>query len=64
MFEDELDKLLQKEWTEDEKTLLQRIIDGLLYYKRILPKSLKNDILLALQLCNNLKDELEKYRNQ
>jgi len=62
MFEEELDKLLRKDWSDEEKTLWQRIIDGLLFYKRILPKTLKTDILLALQLCNNLKDELEEHR--
>jgi hypothetical protein len=58
MIEEELEKLLQHNWPESDKQLIQRLIDGLLYYKRILPKSLKKDILGGLQLCNKLKTQL------
>jgi uncharacterized protein Yka (UPF0111/DUF47 family) len=50
---------LEKEWSDEERQLIKRIIEGLLYYKRILPRSLKDDIVSALQLCNRLKHQLD-----
>lgn len=62
MFEEEFEKLLEKEWNEEEKDVIKRIMDGLLFYKKLLPKTLKNDVMLALQLCIRLKDELEQLK--
>lgn len=59
MIEEEFAKLLEKEWTEDEKAMIIRIRDGLLYYRKILPSSLKQDVVAALQLCNRLKHTIE-----
>lgn len=62
MFEQELDNLLQKPWSDEEKILISRLMDNVAYYKKLIPKSLKQDILNALQMCNVLKTELETYR--
>jgi hypothetical protein len=62
MIEDEFDKLLEKEWTEEEKGLIEKIKGGLLYYKRLIPKSLMNDVVAALQMCNKLKDQLQNLK--
>lgn len=59
MLEEEANKLLSKEWIEEEKDIVQRMIKNLLYYKKLLPKSLKQDVLAALRLCNSLKDKLD-----
>ncbi len=59
MIEEEFNKLLEKEWTEEERQMIQRIMEGLLYYRKLLPKALKADVISALQLCNNLKHQLE-----
>lgn len=59
MIEDEFTRLLEKDWSEEERQMIQRIKEGLLYYKKLLPKSLKADVIAALQLCNNLKHQLE-----
>jgi hypothetical protein len=59
MIEDEFKLLLEKEWSEDERVMIQRIMEGLLYYKKLLPKGLKADVINALQLCNKLKDQLD-----
>lgn len=58
MIEEEFDKLLAKEWIQEEKELIEKIRAGLVYYKRLIPKSLTNDVIAALQLCNKLKDKL------
>lgn len=59
MIEDEVKKLLEKEWSEEERKIIQKTTDGLFYYRKLLPSSLKADVIAALQLCNKLKDELE-----
>jgi hypothetical protein len=64
MFEEELNSLLKKKWSEDELQMINKLLENLTYYKRIIPRSLKNDIAVALQMCNNLKIELETFREK
>jgi hypothetical protein len=64
MFEEELKILLEKSWTDEERGLIVRLTDNVLYYKKLIPKSLKQDILDALKMCNSLKIELDVYRNK
>jgi hypothetical protein len=64
MFEEQLETLLQKEWSEEERILIKRLMDNVAYYKKLLPKTLKQDIFDALQMCNTLKNELEYYRTK
>lgn len=64
MLEEEFSKLLEKEWEEDEKELVKRIMEGLLYYKRFIPKNFKEDILSTIQLCNKLKNDLENKKEE
>ena len=60
MIEEELSRLLERQWTDEERAMINRIMDGLLYYKKLIPKALKNDVVAALQLCNRLKLQLEE----
>jgi hypothetical protein len=62
MFEQELDNLLQKNWSDEERRLITLLMENVIYYKKLIPKSLKQDIMNALQMCNVLKTELEIYR--
>lgn len=62
MFEQELDNLLQKNWSDEDRRLISLLMDNVIYYKKLIPKSLKQDIMNALQMCNVLKTELEIYR--
>lgn len=64
MFEEEMKKLLEKDWEEDEYTLINRLMENLVYYKRLMPKTLKSDIIAALEMCNKLKMELEVLRKK
>jgi hypothetical protein len=64
MFEDEMKKLLDKKWEEDEHKLISRLLENLVYYKRLMSKSLKTDIILVLELCNKLKTELEDLKEK
>jgi len=62
MFEEQLNLLLKKQWTEEELKLINRLTSNLGYYKKLIPKSLKQDITEALTMCNVLKVELESYK--
>lgn len=59
MIKEEFEKLLLLEWNDEEREMINRIMEGILYYKKLLPKTLKNDVISALQLCNTLKVKLE-----
>jgi hypothetical protein len=64
MYEEEMKCLMEKTWDMEEKDVIERLIKGLEFYKKLLPKSMKRDILAALQLCNKLKDELDHLRSK
>lgn len=64
MFEQELEALLEKKWSDEERKLISGLMENVIYYKKLIPKSLKQDILNALQICNVLKNELEIYREK
>lgn len=64
MFESELDNLLKQSWNEEELQQLQKLVDGLKYYKKLMSKTLKTDLAIALELCNRLKIELEELRKK
>jgi hypothetical protein len=59
MIEEELKKLTEKPWTEEERAIIQKLVDGFLYYRKLIPKSFKTDMISALQMCNSLKDKLD-----
>ena len=60
--ENELKLLREKEWTEDEKKMVDSFIENLKYYRKLIPTGLKKDICEAIQMCNGLKIELDRYR--
>lgn len=64
MFEDEMKKLLDKKWDEEDYKLISRLLDNLVYYKRIMSKSMKTDLMSMLELCNKLKTELEDLKEK
>ncbi len=61
---DQFSKLLNREWLENEKEIIESIMTNIQYYKRLLPNSLKSEISKALVLCNDLKNELDKLKLQ
>ena len=62
MLDTDFDELLKKKWSENEYNMILRLKNNLKFYKKILPKTLKNDISFALKLCIQTKDELEKLK--
>ena len=60
--ENELTLLKEKEWSEEEKSMIDSFIKNIKYYKKLIPNGLKNDICEAIGMCNGLKIELDRYR--
>jgi regulator of RNase E activity RraB len=65
---EEANKLLASNWEDHEKELVKRMIDSLVAYKSLIPKSLKNDVKAMLQMANRIKTEydelLKKYKDE
>ncbi len=65
---EEANKLLASNWEDHEKNLVKRMIDSLIAYKSLIPKSLKNDVKAMLQMANKIKGEydelLERYKSE
>ena len=59
---EEAQELLKKNWDLKESELIIKLIENLKSYKKLIPKNLKIDIKKSLELCNDLKDELEIYK--
>jgi hypothetical protein len=55
--------LLNHEWTPDERVLIKRLVDSLLYYKYLIPKNLKSDVVAILDMANNIKHEYTILKN-
>lgn len=49
--------LLDKSWNEEEKVLIKKMIDNLNFYKSLIPKALKGDIIAIFDMANKIKDD-------
>jgi hypothetical protein len=54
-----MDELLLKEWLECERELIKRMVENVVSYKRLIPKSIKDDIIALLQLANKIKSDFD-----
>jgi hypothetical protein len=60
--ENELKLLQEKNWDEKEREMVKSLAENIKYYKKIIPNALKKDICEAINMCNDLKIELDTYR--
>jgi hypothetical protein len=51
----EAKNLLNHNWEEEERVLIQKVIDNLIYYKKFIPNSLKDDVKSILDMANKIK---------
>jgi hypothetical protein len=52
MIEKEFENLLNKQWLDEERELIRNIKEGIIYYRKLIPKALKSDVIAALQMCS------------
>lgn len=57
-----IELLLDKVWTPDETILLKKLADNLVYYKSLIPKALKIDIVAILQIANTIKSDYDDLK--
>lgn len=62
MIDEKFKILLEQNWTQEEEELIKKIMSGVKYYSKLLPRNFKKDIIDALDLCYKLKIELESLR--
>lgn len=56
---EEGNKLLESSWEEHEKILVRRMLDTIVSYKSLIPKSLKADIKAMLIMANRIKNDYD-----
>lgn len=54
---DESKELLNKKWSDEERSLIKKIFDSLHSYRKFLPKALKEDIISVINLIIKIKTE-------
>lgn len=59
-FEEELRKILEQKWNEEEKETIERVIKSVCSYKRLMTKALKDDVLKIVDICIKVKLQLEE----
>jgi hypothetical protein len=61
---EQINCLLNQDWSIEEKKMIQRLVDTLLYYKYLIPKNLKQDVISVLDMANVIKQDYAKLQNQ
>lgn len=62
IIKEEFEKLVGLNWTEDELVLVHKIKDSIIFCTKLVPSSLKKDVVSAIQLIYRLKSELEEAK--
>lgn len=60
----EREELLLKNWTTDEKEIINRLIDNMVTYRRIISKSVKKDVTDILKIANHIKAEYDIIKDK
>lgn len=59
---EKLDDILLLDWDEEDKNCLLKIVEGIIYFKRLIPKSFEKEIVKCLDICIREKKQLDKLR--
>jgi len=61
---EESNKLLSSNWSEEEISLIKRMLDMLNFYNYIIPKTMKQDIKSVLEMANRIKGEYDELKHK
>lgn len=61
---DEINILLENEWTHEQRDLITRMMNNLKSYKSLIPNCFKDDIFFIIQLFNDMKIKYEDVLNE
>lgn len=59
---EQMNDILLLNWDEEDKNCLIKIVEGIVYFKRLIPKSFEKEITKCLDICIREKKELDKMR--
>jgi hypothetical protein len=60
---DEVDKMLSTQLTEEERVLLEKMTASIKYYKSLIPKELKQDVVRLMQMAYKYKSEYDELKD-
>ena len=65
---EKLQEVLKKveflDFKEEDKILIKEMIEGMLYYHRLIPKSLEIQVIKCIDICISEKEELDNLRDK
>ena len=53
---EKIEELLKREWTEEDRKIIDSLQANIKYYKKFIPKAVIEDIMKAIDLCGRIKD--------
>lgn len=60
---DEVDKMLNTQLTDEERVLLEKMATSIKYYKSLIPKELKQDVVRLMQMAYKYKFEYDELKD-
>ncbi len=60
---EKIEELLKREWTDEDRKIIDNLKANIKYYKKFIPKAVIEDMLKAIDLCMRVKDERDKLSN-
>lgn len=60
---DEVDKMLSTQLTDEERVLLEKMATSIKYYKSLIPKELKQDVVRLMQMAYKYKFEYDELKD-
>ena len=58
------DEILKLSWEDGDKKMLSEMMSNAIYYHRLIPKSMINDVIQCIDLCIREKLSLDKFREK
>lgn len=57
--QDKLNEILSLNWSEEDKNTLSKIMESIIYYKRLIPSKFEHEVLACINICIREKRELD-----
>ncbi len=61
---EESKKLLEQNWSDEERVLIEKLLNNVKGYKSLMPKSLRMDITCMLQLAIHIKSDYDSLKKK
>lgn len=58
------DEILKLSWEDEDKKMLSEMLSSAIYYHRLIPKNMINDVIRCIDLCIKEKLRLDEFREK